>query len=144
MKNNIITTKTPLRISFFGGGTDIGSFYKRYSGGVFSTTINKYIYVTVKEHKKIFAEKYRLNYFETEIVNNIEDIKNLRIKETLKHFRIKVPLYINTFADVPANSGLGSSSVFLVGLIKAMYALRGTNISEKNIAELAFKIENKI
>ncbi len=142
-KNSFVLTKTPLRISFIGGGTDMPYFFNKHFGRTVSGTIDKFIYVTVKIHSN-FNEKYRLNYFETEIVNNIEDIKNLRIKETLKHFRIKVPLYINTFADVPANSGLGSSSVFLVGLIKAMYALRGTNISEKNIAELAFKIENKI
>ena len=103
-------------------------FFNKHFGRTVSGTIDKFIYVTAKIHSN-FNEKYRLNYFETEIVNNIDDIKNLRIKETLKHFRIKVPLYINTFADIPANSGLGSSSVFLVVLIKAMYALRGTNIS---------------
>jgi D-glycero-alpha-D-manno-heptose-7-phosphate kinase len=142
-KNNFAITKTPLRISFCGGGTDMPYFFEKYYGKTISTTINKFIYVTVKIHSN-FDEKYRLNYYETEIVNKINNIRNLRIKETLKYFKIKVPLYINTFADLPANSGLGSSSSFLVGLIKAIFALKGFNVSEKTIAELAFKIENKI
>ena len=142
-KNSFVITKTPLRISFYGGGTDMPYFFNKYSGKTLSATINKFIYVTVKVHSN-FTEKYRLNYYETEIVNKIDDIKNLRIKETLKYFKIKVPLYINTFADLPASSGLGSSSAFLVGLIKAIFALTGKNVFDKEIAELAFKIENKI
>jgi len=142
-KNSFVITKTPLRISFYGGGTDMPYFFNKNSGKTISATINKFIYVTVKIHSN-FKEKYRLNYYKTEIVNKIDDIKNLRIKETLKYFKIKVPLYINTFADLPANSGLGSSSAFLVGLIKAIFALKGIKVFDKKIAELAFKIENRI
>jgi D-glycero-alpha-D-manno-heptose-7-phosphate kinase len=144
MKNNIITTKTPLRISFFGGGTDINSFYKKYSGGVFSTTINKYIYVTVKEHKKIFAEKYRLNYSTSERKKKITDIKNNIIRETIKLLKIKRPLYISSVADVPNKSGLGSSSAFTVGLIKALCELESKKISKRKLAELACEVEIKI
>ena len=142
-KNSFVITKTPLRVSFYGGGTDMPYFFNKHSGKTISSTIDKFIYVTVKIHSN-FSEKYRLNYYETEIVNKIDNIKNIRIKETLKHFKIKVPLYINTFADLPTNSGLGSSSAFLVGLIKAIFVLKGKKIIDKKIAELAFKIEDKI
>ena len=90
-KKKIVTTRTPLRISF-SGGTDMPYFYNKNKGITISSSIDKYIYVTVKIHKN-FNEKYRLNYFETETVNHISAIKNLRIKETLKYFKIK-NLYI--------------------------------------------------
>ena len=142
-KNKLVVTKTPLRISFSGGGTDMPYFYNKYGGITLSTTINKFIYVTVKLHKN-FNEKYRLNYSDTEITNKIDKIKNLRIKETLKYFNVKEPIYINTISDIPYNTGLGSSSSFLVGLIKAMYKLKKKNVSKKKIAEIAFNIENSI
>ena len=139
----IVTTKTPLRISFLGGGTDMPYFFDKYRGMTISSTIDKFIYVTVKIHTN-FKEKYRLNYSETEITNDIEKIRNLRIKETLKFFKVKEPLYINTISDLPYNTGLGSSSAFLIGLIQAIYKLKGENISLSKICEIAFKIENKI
>ena len=142
-KNNIVTTKTPLRISFVGGGTDMPYFYKKYVGITISTAIDKFIYVTVKIHRN-FKEKYRLNYFETETVNNIKDIKNLRIKETLSYFKIKDPLYISTISDLPYNSGLGSSSSFLIGLVHAIFLMKNKKVDYYKICEIAFNIENKI
>ena len=142
-KNSIVITKTPLRISFSGGGTDMPYFYKKYGGITVSSAINKFIYVTIKIHKN-FNEKYRLNYSDTEITNNIHNIKNLRIRETLKFFKIKEPLYINTISDIPYNTGLGSSSAFLVGLINAIFRLKGKKVSKKKVAEIAFKIEDLI
>lgn len=145
-KNNtkIVVTRTPLRISFFGGGTDIDYFYKKTIGEVFSTTINKYIYVTVKDHGEIFAQKYRLNYSISERKNNINKIKNNIIRETLKYLKIKRPLYISSVGDLPNKSGLGSSSSFTVGLIKALCELEGKSISKKKLAEMACHIEIKI
>ena len=142
-KNTIVTTRTPLRISLSGGGTDMPYFFNKYTGITISSSINKYIYVTVKLHKN-FNEKYRLNYFETETVNNIDLIKNLRIRETLKYFKIKDPLYISTISDLPYNTGLGSSSSFLVGLIHAIFLLKNMKIKYSKICEIAFEIENKI
>ena len=142
-KRKFVTTKTPLRISFSGGGTDMPYFFNKYNGRTLSTSIDKYIYVTVKTHNN-FNEKFRLNYSDTEIVNRVDDIKNLRIKETLKFFKINEPLYINTISDLPYNTGLGSSSSFLVGLISAIYLLKNEKINLRLISELAFKIENKI
>ena len=142
-KNKIAITKTPLRISFSGGGTDMPYFYKNYGGTTISSAINKFIYVTVKLHKN-FKEKYRLNYSDTEITNDFNKIKNLRIKETLRYFRITEPIYINTISDIPYNTGLGSSSAFLVGLINAIFKLKGKKVSKKKVAEIAFKIEDWI
>ena len=142
-KYNIVTTRTPLRISFSGGGTDMPYFYEKYGGVTISSAIDKFIYVTVKRHEN-FNEKYRLNYSETEIINKLSKIKNLRIRETLKYLNFKEPLYINTISDLPYNTGLGSSSAFLIGLIKAIFILKNIKINLAKICEIAFKIENKI
>jgi len=139
----VVITKTPLRVSFVGGGTDMPYFYNKFSGATISCAINKYIYVTAKYHNN-FQEKYRLNYSETENVKSIDEIKNLRIREVIKKLKITKPLYINTFADIPTNSGLGSSSSFTVGLIHALCALENKNISKKKIAEMAYEIEARI
>ncbi len=141
--DKIIITKTPLRISFVGGGTDMPYFYNRYNGATISLAINRYIYVTVKYHNN-YQEKYRLNYSKTENTNKISNIKNLRIKNVIKLLKIKKPLYINTFADIPTNSGLGSSSAFTVGLILALSKLKKKNLTKKQLAEMAYKIESKI
>ena len=142
-KKNIVTTKTPLRISFAGGGTDMPYFYSKFNGITVSTSIDKFVYVTVKKHNN-FKEKFRLNYSDTEILDNINKIKNLRIRETLKYFRVNEPIYISTISDLPYNTGLGSSSAFLVGLINAIFLIKGEKKSLNTIAEIAFKIENMI
>ena len=118
-------------------------FYKQYGGATISCAINRYVYVTVRFHNN-YQEKYRLNYSKTENTNSLNKIKNLRIKNVIKMLKIKKPLYINTFADIPANSGLGSSSSFTVGLIKALSKLNNKIFSKKQIAEMAFKIESVI
>lgn len=142
-KNKFITTKTPLRISFSGGGTDMPYFYEKYTGVTVSTTINKFVYVTIKTHNN-YREKFRLNYSDTEIVQKVKNIKNLRIRETLNYFKINEPLYISTISDLPYNTGLGSSSAFLVGLVNAIFLLKNEKVNLKKITEIAFKIENKI
>lgn len=142
-KKKIVTTKTPLRISFVGGGTDMPYFYSKSNGITISTCIDKFVYVTLKTHAN-FSEKFRLNYSDTEIVNDVNKIKNLRIREVIKYFKIDEPIYINTISDLPYNSGLGSSSAFLVGLINAIFLLKSEKTNLKKIAEIAFKIENKI
>jgi D-glycero-alpha-D-manno-heptose-7-phosphate kinase len=139
----VVITKTPLRISFIGGGTDMPYFYNKFSGATISCAINKYIYVTAKYHNN-FQEKYRLNYSATENVKSIDEIKNLRIREVIKKLKITRPLYINTFADIPTNSGLGSSSSFTVGLIHALSSLENKKFSKKKIAEMAYDIEARI
>ena len=142
-ENKIYISRTPLRISFFGGGTDMPYFYEKFGGNTISTTIKKYIYVVVKRHNN-FQEKYRLNYSITENVNSINKIRNLRIKMVLKNLKINTPLFISTFSDIPANTGLGSSSAFTVGLINVLLKISKKKMSKAEIAEMAYNIEKKI
>lgn len=138
----MIISKTPLRISLAGGGTDLPSFYKKNDyGAVLSTSIDGYIYVTIKKHTKLFDEKIRLNYSETELTSNVEEIKNPIIRECLKFLNIDDSIYISTVADSPASSGLGSSSTFCVGLLNALYKYKGISISTGRLAEEAAHIE---
>lgn len=139
-----VTTITPLRISFAGGGTDISSFYRKNGGAVVSTTIDKYIYVTVKRHSELFQENYRLSYSKTEHTNSLEEIENDIARECLRLVPVKPPLYISTAADLPASSGLGSSSSFAVGLLNALHAMRGERVSAGQLAEEACHVEIEI
>ncbi len=137
---DLIITRTPLRVSFFGGGTDIPYFFNKEFGQTFSVAINKYVYVIIKTHNN-YDEKYRINYSKTENINSLSLMKNMRVKSILNYFKITKPLYISTISDIPANTGLGSSSAFTVGLIKAILVLQNKKMSREKIADLAFKIE---
>ena len=136
-----IVTRTPLRVSFNGGGTDIKYYYEKEKGLTLSTTVDKYIYVTVKEHGDLFDEKVRLNYSETENVSKFDYIKNNIIRECLNFFNISKSIYISTISDIPASSGLGSSSSFAVGLINALNVLKGNSLTCEELAEQASYIE---
>ena len=138
----MIITKTPLRMSLIGGGTDLPSYFKKNKYGlVVSTAIDKYIYVSIKKTSSLFDEKFRLNYSVTELVDDIDKIKNPIIKECLKYLEIDDSLYISTIADVPAASGLGSSSAFCVGLLNGLYNLKGITADKNKLAEEASYIE---
>ena len=113
---SLVVTRTPLRVSFAGGGTDLPDFYEREYGAVLSTAIDKYIYVTVKRHGDLFDEPIRVNYSKTEQVNEIDEIENNIARECLRFLTVGPPIYISTVADLPASSGLGGSSSFAVGL----------------------------
>lgn len=140
---DFILTRTPHRVSFFGGGSDIKNFYKKYEGACLSTAIKYYVYVGVKKHSKFFNEKYRIVYSDTELKNKISNIDNDIVRETLKHCKYKEPIYINSISDLPACSGLGSSSAFTVGLLKAVYYLMGIKKTNIQLAEEACEIEIK-
>jgi D-glycero-alpha-D-manno-heptose-7-phosphate kinase len=137
----IVTTRTPLRISFFGGGTDFRDYYSRGYGAVVSTTIDKYVYVTVKPHGALFDEAFRLNYYKTEHVGAVADIENDIARETISFCNVNRRLYISTVADVPAGSGLGSSSSFAVGLLHAFHTMKGQRITPGELAASASRIE---
>lgn len=137
----LVTTITPQRLSFAGGGTDLPDFYRQDGGAVVSTAINKYIYVTVKQHSPLFGERYRLNYSQTEHVNELDAIENAIARECLRLVPVEPPLYISTIADLPAFSGLGSSSSFAVGLLYALHVLRGEEVSAGQLAEEACHVE---
>jgi len=137
----LIITRTPLRVSFAGGGTDLPAFYQHEYGAVFSTAIDKYVYVTVKRHGELFDEPIRLNYSETELVDQIDEIENSIARECLRLLEIEPPVYISTAADIPGSSGLGSSSSFAVGLLNALHAYRGERVSAGQLAEEAAHVE---
>jgi D-glycero-alpha-D-manno-heptose-7-phosphate kinase len=137
----LVTTMTPLRMSFVGGGSDISDFYLYDNGAVLSTAIDKYIYVTVKGHSPLFEEAYRINYSVTEHKASLDDIENDIARECLRLVPVPPPLYVATTADLPANSGLASSSAFAVGLLYALHVMRGENVSAGQLAEEACAVE---
>lgn len=137
----LVVTRTPLRVSFAGGGTDLAVFYELEHGAVFSTAINKYIYVTVKRHGNVFNEAVRLNYSKSEQVNRIDEIENDIARECLRLLKVEPPIYVSTVADLPASTGLGGSSSFAVGLLNALHAFRGERVSAGQLAEEASYIE---
>jgi D-glycero-alpha-D-manno-heptose-7-phosphate kinase len=137
-----VLTRTPLRLSFAGGGTDLAAFYEMAEyGAVLSTAINKYIYVTVKRHSDVFNEPIRVNYSKSEQVHRVEEIENNIARECLRFLEIDPPIYISTVGDLPASTGLGGSSSFAVGLLNALHAFRGEKISAGQLGEEACHIE---
>lgn len=139
-----VTTITPQRISFVGGGTDLPSFCKDHDGEVISSAIDQYVYVTVKRHSPLFQEEYRLSYSKTEHAHKLDDIENSIARECLRLVHVESPLYIATAADLPASSGLGSSSSFAVGLLHALHLLKGERVSPGQLAEEACEVEINI
>lgn len=141
---NIVVTRTPLRVSFAGGGTDLPEFYEVEEGAVLSAAVDKYVYVTVKRHSELFNEPIRLNYSRTEQVNTIGEIENNIARECLKFLNIEPPIFISTVADMPASTGMGGSSSFAVGLLNALYAFVGERVTAGQLAEEACYIEMEV
>jgi D-glycero-alpha-D-manno-heptose-7-phosphate kinase len=137
----IVVTRTPLRVSFAGGGTDLPDFYEREYGAVFSAAIDKYIHVTVKRHSELFNEPIRINYSVTELVDSIPQIQNNIARECLRLLKVDPPIYISTVGDLPASTGLAGSSCFAVGLLNALHAYRGERVPAGQLAEEATHIE---
>ena len=140
----MIISKTPYRISFFGGGSDYPSWYNQYGGEVLSATIDKYLYLSVRELPLFFKHNYRIVYSKIEIANNINEIKFNVIKQMIKRFKINKGLEIHYDGDLPARSGMGSSSSFVVGLIKIFHSFLKNNISRKKLAEESIWFEQNI
>lgn len=141
----MLLAKTPLRISFFGGGTDFPSWYKDKRGLVISTTIDKYCYVLIRTLPPYFHFKYRLRYYKMELAKNINQIKHPVIKNILsKYYKKNTGIELNHFADIPGLSGLGSSSSFTVTMINLFNYFNGKSLSKKEIAKLSINFEQKI
>ena len=134
----MIITRTPFRISFAGGGSDIPSFYTKHGGCVLSTSINKYMYITI--HPNFNREQIVLKYSQTEIVNSREEIKHQYFKQLLKNLDIS-GVELVSVADIPSGTGLGSSSSFTVGVLNAAYAYKGKYVSKERLAKEACEIE---
>jgi len=140
----MIITKTPYRISFFGGGSDYPSWYLKNGGSVLSTTIDKYIYISCRYLPPFFDHKYRIVWSHIENVKDIKNIKHRSVKELLKYFKIKKGLEIHYDGDLPARSGMGSSSVFVVGLMNLLNNFNGKKISKKKLAIKSINFEQNI
>ena len=140
----MIISKTPYRISFFGGGTDYPSWYLKNGGSVLSTTIDKYIYITCRYLPPFFDHKYRIVWSHIETVKKIHQIKHKAVKEMLKYLKIKNGLEIHYDGDLPARSGMGSSSVFVVGLMNLLNNFKEKKISKKILAQNSIFFEQKI
>ncbi len=141
----MIITRTPLRISFFGGGTDLPGFYREYGGEVLSTTIDKYLYITCRHMPPFWTYKHRLVYgSNTETVSSIDEIDHPSIRETFRFLGIDygVDLHYNT--DIPARSGIGSSSSFTVGLVNALSGLNGKIKSKHELMTESIYIEQNM
>ena len=122
-KNELIITKTPLRVSLFGGGTDYPEHFLKHGGLTINFAIDKYNYIILKKSKELTNKKYLLSYSKKETTNLIKQIKHPSIRECLKYFKINKRLEIHHIADLQSKTGLGSSSSFTVGLIKALIKL---------------------
>jgi D-glycero-alpha-D-manno-heptose-7-phosphate kinase len=140
----MIITKTPYRISFFGGGTDHPAWFKENEGKVLATTFDKYCYISVRCLPQFFDHKFRVVYSAIESVKTIDQIKHPSVRETLNYFKIERGLEIHHDGDLPARSGLGSSSSFTVGLINALNALKGAQNSKLDLANSAIHIEQNL
>lgn len=134
----MIITKTPFRVSFCGGGSDMATFYKQYGGCVLSTSINRYMYLTI--HPYFDDTKTALRYSQIEIVDNIADIKHSIFKQVLSDMGVS-GVEISSTADVPSGTGLGSSSAFTVGLLHTLFCYKGKYVSKEEIASLACQVE---
>lgn len=136
----MIITKTPFRMSFFGGGTDISQFYREHGGAVISTTFDKYCYVNVRHLPPFFEYKTELSYAKIERVKEVDSIQHPAIRNAMKMLDMN-DLRLTYEADLPARSGLGTSSSFAVGMLNAFYALKGKYVDKKQLANDAIYLE---
>jgi len=134
----MIISRTPLRITLGGGGTDLPSYYREYGGFVIAAAINRYIFIAIN---RTFTPDYFLKYSEFERVNNLEDIEHPIIREAMRLHPIGPSIELVSVADIPAGTGLGSSGAFTVGLLRAIYAYKREHVTAANLAEEACRIE---
>ena len=135
----MIITRTPFRISFVGGGSDMETFYSKHQGAVLSTSIDKYMYIS--SHKFFFPNQIRIKYSQTETVGKVEELRHPILRETLKKLDIPGGTEISSIADIPSGTGMGSSSSFTVGLLHNLYAVKRQYVSHEQLAREASEIE---
>lgn len=140
----MIISRTPFRVSFFGGGTDYPGWFESNKGAVLATTIDKYCYITCRYLPPFFDHKSRIIYSQMEHVQGIDDIDHPAVREVLRYLKIKEGIEIHHDGDLPARTGLGSSSSFTVGLLNSLYALKGIMPTKARLAEEAIYIEQNM
>lgn len=138
----MIITRTPFRISFVGGGSDLEAFYAKSEGAVLSTSIDKYMYIS--SHKFFFPGQIRVKYSETETVNHLDELKHPLLRETMRKTGVTGGLEVSSIADIPAGTGMGSSSSFTVGLLHCLYAHKRQYVTHEQLAREACEIEINI
>jgi D-glycero-alpha-D-manno-heptose-7-phosphate kinase len=140
----MIITRTPFRISFFGGGTDYPKWYRQNGGAVLSTSIDKYCYITCRYLPQFFDHKHRIVYSNIENVSSINEINHPSVRACLNWMAIEEGMEIHNYGDLPARSGLGSSSSFTVGLLHAIHGLRGDSVTKSGLASGAIHVEQNV
>jgi D-glycero-alpha-D-manno-heptose-7-phosphate kinase len=138
----MIITRTPFRVPFGGGGTDLPGFYKKHGGFIFSATIDKYMYITVNH--RVLDKLILIKYFNSETVNSLDEVKHDRAREALRFMGIKDGIEVTSIADIAAGTGMGSSLAYLVGLLKALHVLKRQEINMRQLAEEASHIEMEV
>ncbi len=139
----MIISRTPFRVSFFGGGTDYPQWFCDHKGAVLATTIDKYCYITCRYLPPFFDHKSRIIYSKMEHVQNVNEIDHPAVREVLKFLKISEGIEIHHDGDLPARTGLGSSSSFTVGLLNGLYALKGIMPTKERLAKEAIYIEQE-
>jgi D-glycero-alpha-D-manno-heptose-7-phosphate kinase len=139
----MIICRTPFRISFFGGGTDYPSWYREHGGTVLATTIDKYCYLTCRYLPPFFEHRLRIAYSRIETCQHVDEIAHPAVRECLRFMKINRGLEIHHDGDLPARSGMGSSSSFTVGLLHALHALKGEMVSKKQLALESIQLEQQ-
>tara|TARA_B110000971_G_scaffold221639_1_gene269640 strand:- start:3905 stop:4873 length:969 start_codon:yes stop_codon:yes gene_type:complete len=137
-------SKTPFRISLFGGGTDFPEWFNKNDGLVISTSINKYSTIGIRNLPPFFTHNYRIVYSKIDLANSIRDISHPVVRSIFEQFKVKKGMELHYFGDLPARSGIGSSSSFTVGLLNLMYNMYNKKISNSKLARQAIKIEREI
>jgi len=140
----MIMSRTPFRISFFGGGTDYPAWYREYGGAVVGTTINKYCYISFRRLPPFFEHRHRVVYSKIELPQTIEEIEHPAVRNVLREHEVSDGVEIQHYGDLPAKSGLGSSSSFTVGLLNALRAHKGLVSSPEWLAKEAIRMEQDV
>jgi D-glycero-alpha-D-manno-heptose-7-phosphate kinase len=140
----MIISRTPFRISLFGGGTDYPNWYREYGGAVVGTTIDKYCYISVRRLPPFFEHRTRIVYSQVELVREVSEIRHPAVRAVLSDMGLDLGLEIHHDADLPARSGLGTSSSFAVGLINALYAFQSRMIAKRELGRAAIRIEQQV
>ena len=140
----LITSRTPLRVSFFGGGTDYPEYFDRLPGAVVGMAINKYVYISALKLASFIDYRYRISYSRLEKAAKVSEIEHPVVRHVLDHYKIEDALDINIIADLPASSGLGSSSAFTVGLVNLVSALRAQPMTRLDLGLAAIHVERNL
>jgi D-glycero-alpha-D-manno-heptose-7-phosphate kinase len=140
----VLTCRTPLRVSFFGGGTDYPEYYKNFPGAVLGTSINKYIYISALRLEPFVGYRYRLSYRVNETVETVDEIEHPVFKAVFKHLNVEAGWNFGVLSSLPSRSGLGSSSSFTVGLLKLISHLHNESVSRLELAMRAIHVERDL